>query len=46
MHGIKCVIVGDAAVGSRSLAITFTTNKFPTDYGPTVIYLQLPGSHF
>ncbi|XP_006012103.1 rho-related GTP-binding protein RhoV [Latimeria chalumnae] len=33
--GIKCVLVGDGAVGKSSLIISYTTNGYPMDYQPT-----------
>ena len=34
---IKCVVVGDAAVGKTSLIVSYTTGSFPNDgYAPTI----------
>lgn len=35
--GIKCVLVGDGAVGKSSLIVSYTCNGYPARYRPTAL---------
>eukprot|EP00095_Tigriopus_kingsejongensis_P002167 snap_masked-scaffold1063_size65393-processed-gene-0.9 protein:Tk02167 transcript:snap_masked-scaffold1063_size65393-processed-gene-0.9-mRNA-1 annotation:"rho-related gtp-binding protein" len=37
LRKIKCVLLGDGAVGKTSLIISYTTNGYPQEYVPTAI---------
>jgi Ras-related C3 botulinum toxin substrate 1 len=52
MESIKCVAVGDGAVGKRCLLMRSTTGTFPDNYGPGEKYIyytiteRVNGKHF
>ena len=41
IHDVKCMVVGDGAVGKTSLLINYTGNRFPVDY----VFAELNGRH-
>lgn len=46
---LKCVLLGDGAVGKTSLVVSYTTNGYPTEYVPTAfdnysVRIQVNGS--
>ncbi|KAH9518182.1 hypothetical protein DERF_008777 [Dermatophagoides farinae] len=35
LRKLKCVFIGDDAIGKTSLIVSYTTNGYPTEYVPT-----------
>lgn len=41
---LKCILLGDGAVGKTSLVVSYTTNGYPTKYVPTA-FDDFSGKH-